>query len=135
RRDCPSIGEIGQPGSKIYVTTPPAPACGTPTIDSVRSLCPTQIEVWMHGSSSNQYQVYIQRLTPTIAGGVSYGLTGNGTSAYFTANLGSAGQSYLIAVSANCGGGVYSYLKVWPNLLTVKPLCTSLTNLIVSHPT
>src|SRR6185436_19008104 len=104
--DCPGVGNFGQPSGLVYVATGPAnTVCAPkPTIDFVRSNCAVQIEVGMHSNAptaNNQYVVFTQRLTPTIAAVKSYTVTGG----YFQLNVGAPGQTFLVSVVSKCSTG------------------------------
>ncbi len=130
-KDCPSPGTFGQGSSLIYVRTGGTPSSCAPdaVIDFARSTCPVQLEVAMHNSPTNQYSVFIQRLTPTIGAVSGYTVTGG----YFQINVGSSGQTYLVAVSSKCATS-NSYLTIY-GTVTLKPLCDSIRNLVLSTPT
>jgi hypothetical protein len=126
----PNTGVVGQGTNPTNVTTLPAVSCAAPTITLVRSQCPVQIEVFLADNGTNLYNIFIQRITPTIMAVNSYGISGT----YFTINVPYSGDQYLIAAEAKCGGAL-SNLAIWPGNITVKPLCTSPTNLVLSNPT
>jgi hypothetical protein len=89
-----------------------------------------QIEIFIHDNGVNQYNVFLQRVTPSILAVNSYGVSGT----YFTINTPYSGDQYIIAVEARCGSALSS-IYVYPGNVTVKPLCSGPTNLVLSNPT
>ncbi|HEY1644761.1 MAG TPA: T9SS type A sorting domain-containing protein, partial [Candidatus Saccharimonadales bacterium] len=128
--DCPHVGNVGQPTGSVYVTTNPIsiPGCASPTIDTVFSTCPVLMEVQLHGGSG-VYNIYIQRLTPSLLQVNSYVVSGGD----FVINVG-AGQQYLVSADSKCGSTV-STLNLWHNQVTIKPTCNAPSNLVLSNPT
>src|SRR6185436_7279325 len=134
-KDCSGVGDFWQRSELVYAATGPAgTVCApVPTIDFVRSNCAVQIEVGMHSNAptaNNQFVVFTQRLTPTIAAVKSYTVTGG----YFQLNVGAPGQTFLVAVASKCSSGG-SDMVIFPGGITIKELCAATSNLVLSSPT
>ncbi len=131
RKDCPSQGIFGQKSALAYTTVMPLSACTpAPNNITVNSTCPGQIEVSMSGSPTGNYTVLIQRLTPTIAGGYKYNVTGN----TFQVHVGQPGQTFMVGVASKCVTGTSDWV-MYPGGITIKPLCNPIGNLVLSNPT
>jgi len=131
RKDCPTSGVFGQKSALAHTIVKPLSACTPPpTINFVKSTCPGQIEVSMSGSPTGNYVVFIQRLTPTIAGAYKYNVSG-GT---FQVNVGQPGQTFSVGVASKCITGT-SDMVMYPGGITIKPLCNPIGNLVLSNAT
>ncbi len=131
-KDCPSPGDFGQNSTLVYTIVKPLSTCiSTPSIDEVKSICPGQIEVSMSGSPTGNYVVFIQRLTPTIANGYKYNVTGGN----FQIHVGQPGQTFMVGVASWCTSGTRSDMVMYPGGITIKPLCNPISNLVLSNPT
>jgi len=84
----------------------------------------------MSGSPTGNYVVFVQRLTPTLAGAYKYNVSG-GT---FQLHVGQPGQTFAVGVASKCASGT-SDMVMYPGGITIKPLCNPISNLVLSNRT